>query len=322
MATHLKAEEREVVSQMLAAGATRKAIAERLGRDRSTIYRELRRNGLRGLYCAVHAQACATRRRRAARAKSRKLCRPENLAYVQERLRRCWSPDQIAGRSQVDFPADQRRKLSRQTIYTWLHWDDHRRRWIVFLRHYRRRRRRTPRPGRIDRGLAKRPQVINERSRFGDWEGDTIVGSRVGGGALVSLVERRSGYVALLPVSHRKARLVRRSICGRLGQMPAHLRHSLTLDHGTEFAEYTQLEQTLGLQVFFADPHSPWQRGTNENTNGLTRQFFPKGTNLKQVSRYKVAQAEKLLNDRPRKRLHYQTPSEVIAQAGYRAIQT
>ncbi len=142
MATHLKAEEREVVSQMLASGATRKAIAERLGRDRSTIYRELRRNGLRGLYCAVHAQACAVRRRRAARAKSRKLCRCENLAYVQERLRRCWSPDQIAGRSRVDFPADSRRKLSRQTIYTWLHRDDHRRRWVVFLRHYRRKRRR------------------------------------------------------------------------------------------------------------------------------------------------------------------------------------
>ena len=322
MATHLKPEEREVISQMLAAGATRKSIAERLGRDRSTLYRELRRNGLRGLYCAVHAQTCAARRRRAARAKSRKLFRPENLAYVQERLRDCWSPDEIAGRSQAEFPADSRRQLSRQTIYSWLQRDDHRRRWIVFLRHYRRKRRRAPRPGRIDHALAKRPQVINERSRFGDWEGDTIVGSGPQGGALISLVERRSGYVALLPVPHRKASQVRRSICGRLGQLPAHLRRSLTLDNGTEFAEYAQLEQALGLQVFFTDPHSPWQRGTNENTNGLARQFFPKGTNFNEVSRYKVARAEKLLNDRPRKRLNYQTPSEVIAQAGYRAIQS
>lgn len=319
---HLRAEEREVISQMFVSGATPPAIAKQLGRDPTTIRRELRRNGLKGLYCAVHAQQRATRRRAAARAKSRKLCRAENLEYVQERLRKCWSPDQIAGRSKRDFPGEPRRHLSRQIIYTWLAQDDHRRRWIVFLRHYHRKRRHKKPAGRTVRALAQRPAIINERGRCGDWEGDTIVGSGGRGGALVSLVDRRSGYLALLPVPNRKAKKVRRSICGRLQQLPAELRHSLTFDNGSEFADYAALEQALGLQVFFTDPHSPWQRGTNENTNGLIRQFFPKGTNLTQASRYKVAKAEKLLNERPRKRHNYQTPSEIFTQACQRAIQT
>src|SRR5205807_2072044 len=122
-------------------------------------------------------------------------------------------------------------------------------------------------------------------------------------------------------VPSRKAEQIRRALCGRLQQVPPELRQTLTFDNGTEFADYEQMQKTLGLEVFFTDPHAPWQKGTIENTNGLTRQFFPKRTNLGQVSRYKVARAEKLLNERPRKRLHYQTPSEVFTQACYRATQ-
>jgi IS30 family transposase len=307
---------------MIEAGASKAAIASQLGRDPSTIYRERRRNGWRGLYVAVDAQKVSERRRREARAKSRKLSRPENLAYVQERLRQCWSPDQIAGRSRVDFPENPGRTFSHQTIYTWLAKDDHRRRWVVYLRHYRRKRRLAKPVARVDRALAKRPAIVNERGRYGDWEGDTIVGSGRHGGALVSLVERKSGYLALLPVASRQATVVRRAVCGRLQQLPVELRQTLTLDNGSEFAEYEQLERTLDLVVFFTDPHSPWQRGTDENTNGLTRQFFPKGTNFNAVTRYKVARTENLLNDRPRKRLHYQTPSEVFSQQCSRALQT
>jgi IS30 family transposase len=307
---------------MLAAGKSPEAIAKVLHRDPTSVRRELRRNGFKGLYCAVHAQQLAERRRVEARAKSRKLARPENLEYVLQRLRKCWSPEQIAGRSQRDFAADSRRKLSRQTIYTWLANDDHRRRWIVFLRQYKRRRRHARALGRTDRALEKRPAIVNERGRFGDWEGDTIVGSGRHGGALISLVERKSGYLALLPVTSRKAALVRRSICGRLTQLPGELRQSLTFDNGSEFAEYAEIEKALALDVFFTDPHAPWQRGTNENTNGLVRQFFPKGTNLALASRYKVAKAEQLLNDRPRKRLNFQTPSEVLNAERCRALQT
>lgn len=319
---HLKPEEREVISQMFEAGASKPAIAKRLGRHRTTISRELRRNGACGIYFAVDAQQLAERRRCEARAKSRKLNRPENLAYVQERLRQCWSPDQIAGRSRREFPENPERTFSHQTIYNWLARDDHRRRWIVYLRHYRRKRRRTKSAGRVDRALAKRPAIVNERGRYGDWEGDTIVGSGRHGGALVSMVERKSGYLALLPVPSKHATNVRRAMCGRLQQLPPELRHTMTLDNGSEFAEYELLESTLDMEVFFTDPHAPWQRGTDENTNGLARQFFPKGTDFNQVSRYKVARAENLLNDRPRKRLNYQTPSEVFLQQRYRALQT
>jgi transposase, IS30 family len=323
MAYHqLRAEEREVISQMAAAGKSPPTIAEFLDRDPTSIRRELRRNGFKGLYCAVHAQQLAERRRREGRAKCRKLAQPENREYVEQRLRKCWSPEQIAGRSKRDFPADPRRKLSRQTIYTWLAHDDHRRRWIVYLRQYKRRRRHARAPGRMDRALQKRPAIINERGRFGDWEGDTIVGSGRHGGALISLVERKSGYLALLPVAGRKAEPVRRSICGRMAQFPSDLRHSVTFDNGSEFADYAVLEKALGIDVFFTDPHAPWQRGTDENTNGLVRQFFPKGTNLRLVSRYKTAKVEQLLNDRPRKRLNFQTPSEVFNAECYRALQT
>ncbi len=216
--------------------------------------------------------------------KTEKLIRPEYLAYVHEQPRQCWSPDQIALR------------------------------WIVYLRQYRRKRRRTKSAGHVDRALEKRPQIVNERDRFGDWEGDTIIGLGRHGGALVSLVERRSGYLALLPVPSKHAKKVRQALCDRLQQIPLELRQTMTLDNGCEFAEYEQLENTLGIEVFFSDPHAPWQKGTNENTNGLTRQFFPKGTNFNQVSRYKVARAENLLKDRPRKRLNYQTSNEVFAQ--------
>jgi len=319
---HLKPEEREVISQMYATGASNESIGAELGRAASTISRELRRNGVGEFYFAVDAQKLAEQRRRGARAKSRKLNRPENLAYVQERLRQCWSPDQIAGRSRREFPENPERTVSHQTIYNWLARDDHRRRWIVYLRRYPRKKRRTKSAGRVDRALAKRPAVVNERGRYGDWEGDTIVGAGRHGGALVSMVERKSGYLALLPVSSKHAAHVRRAMCGRLQQLPPALRQTMTLDNGSEFAEYELLESTLDMEVFFTDPHAPWQRGTDENTNGLARQFFPKGTDFNQVSRYKVTRAENLLNDRPRKRLHYQTPSEVFTQQRYRAVQT
>ena len=319
---HLRPEEREVISHMLSAGASKKSIAQAVGRHRTTISRELRRNGYRDFYVAVDAQQVADRRRQQARAKSRKLNRPENREYVIERLRMCWSPDQIAGRSSLDFPQNPERRFSRETIYKFVAQDDHSRRWRVLLRHHRPRRRRKNPTRTTDRALARRPAIVNQRGRYGDWEGDTIVGAGRHGGALVSLVERKSGYLVLLPVPNRHADKVRGSICGRLQQLPAELRQTLTLDNGSEFAQHEQLERMLEMVVFFTDPRSPWQRGSNENTNGLVRQFHPKGTNFNEVSRYKVGRTETLLNDRPRKRLNYQTPSEIFNQQCCRALQT
>lgn len=322
MATHLTPEEREVLSQMLAQGLTRRAIAKALGRNASTIYRELRRNGHRGLYCAVHAQACAERRRREARRQSCKMQRPELRDYVQSHLRKCWSPEQIAGRLPWDYPENPALRISHQTIYAWLATDDHRRRWCRYLRRYRPRKRNCRARKQACRALRLRPEIIARRERYGDWEGDTIVSPPRSRSALVSLVERKSGYVELAAIADRQAVTTNQAIYRRLSFYPSGLRHSLTLDNGSEFSQPEALTASLHLDVFFTDPHSPWQRGTNENTNGLARQFFPKGTCFSKVSRYKVAKVQDLLNHRPRKRLGFRTPSEVLQEQRCRAIQT
>jgi IS30 family transposase len=321
MAPHLKAEERAVLAQRIAAGVSKVAIARELHRDRRTIDRELRRNSTFGLYCPVQAQKLSVRRRCQGRAKCRKLARPENLAYVQEGLRAYWSPDQIAGRSRRDFPQDRRRQLSRQLVYNWLKSYDHRQPWLAFLRRGgKKRRRRQPQPHAGPQAVANRPEIVNTRGRDGDWEGDTIVGP--GSAMLANMTERRSGFLVMLPVPQRTAQAVRQTLRGRLTQFPAALRLTATFDNGREFLETKALESALGLEVFYTRPGSPWQRGSIENLNGLIRQFFPKGTNFRHESRYRIARVEQLLNDRPRKRLNYQTPSETFQQQCQRAIQT
>jgi IS30 family transposase len=322
MAHHLRLEEREVISEMLAQGASYRRIARALGRDRTTISREVHRNRCVGRYWASYAQHAAMRRRCQAREKSAKMNHPEIASYVQQKLRKWWSPEQISGRMRRDFPGISRLRISHQTIYDWIKQDGHRRPWQCYLRRFRLGRRRRRNQQQVSRSLKQRPDVINRRERYGDWEGDTIVGPRHVGPVLVTLVERRSGYLELAWAADAKSATVARSVASRLAKHPAQLRHSATFDNGSEFAQVSTLEQSLQISVFFADPGAPYQRGTNENTNGLIRQYFPKGTGFSSISRYKVAQAQDLLNHRPRKRLGYQTPHEVIAKERYRATQT
>lgn len=158
-----------------------------------------------------------------------------------------------------------------------------------------------------------RPEIINRRRRYGDWEGDTIVG-KGRRSALVTLVERKSGYLRMGRADDMKARTTTRVTRRRMEDLPEPLRRSITFDNGKEFAEHQKLTRTLGLVVYFALPYRSWQRGTNENTNGLLRQFFPKGTDFSRISHHEVARVEKLLNERPRKRLGYRTPAEVLAK--------
>lgn len=321
MARHFRAEEREVIAQRLAAGVTQKAIGMELHRPERTIRREIARNSIGGVYCAVQAQKLSEQRRRRGRAKCRKTAQPEVVDYIIEGLRKFWSPDQIAGRSRLDFPDQPQRWISRQSIYNWLEKYDHRRSLQKCLRrHWRVRRPRKPPPQPPPQALAERPAIVDQRGRDGDWEGDTIVGP--GLAALISLVERRSGFLALMPTPRRRARPVRLAITGRLSHYPAELRQSLTLDNGPEFSEEEELEHALGLRVYHTQPHCPWQRGCIENLNGLIRQYCPKGTNFHDLSRYRIAQIEHSLNERPRKRLNYQTPSEIFRQKCQRTIQT
>jgi IS30 family transposase len=307
MACHLTFQERELLYRLLKKGKSKTEIAELMGRDRSTIYRELNRNTRRGGYEPELAQHLADRRRLACR-RPRKLDDPDAHEYVRERLNKCWSPDQIAGRRRRDYRRRRARWFSRQTIYNWIDkkapgW----RRWL------RRGGRPPEKRGKLTEcvRINGRPEVINRRRRYGDWEGDTVVG-KGRRNALVTLVERKSGYARIGLAENLKAQTTRQVAVKRMRDLPASLRRSVTFDNGKEFAEHEQLSRSLALEVYFALPYRPWQRGTNENTNGLLRQFFPKGTDFSRISHHEVARVEQLLNERPRKRLGYRTPSEVL----------
>jgi IS30 family transposase len=308
----LSMEEREVVSQMWSAGHSRKAIAQRLGRSRSTIGRELARNGhADGSYSAVSAQQKAIRRRRE-RPLVRKLQRPELNAAVRSRLTREWSPDQIAGRLQYDHPEEKQFHVAAQTIYTWLEQDGDRDHWKTFLRRGGQPPK-SPRSGQIPRQVKidGRPEAANQRQRLGDFEGDTIV-SRGKRSGLVTLVDRKSRYLLAAKLKDRTARRTRRKIERLLKDLPPELRHTATFDNGKEFSEHEALARNAGIDVFFAHPYASWERGTSEQTNGLLRQYYPKGTDFAEVSHHDLARTVESINQRPRKCLGYKTPSEVF----------
>jgi IS30 family transposase len=308
MANHLTFQERQFLYRLKRKGKTNPEIAELMGRDRSTIHRELKRNmGQRG-YRPKQAQRLAEERRLASR-RPHKMDEPDVHQYVQDRLEKCWSPEQIAGRVQCDYPRAPARWLSRQTIYDWI--ESRAPEWQRLLR----------RGGRPPEKRGKltdcvridgRPDVINRRRRYGDWEGDTIVG-KSRHSALVTLVERKSGYVRIGRVDSMKSDRTMRVAKRRMKDLPSALRRSMTFDNGKEFAEHRRLTRELGLDVYFADPYASWQRGTNENMNGLLRLLFPKGPDFTQISHRNGAGVEQLINERPRKRLGYRTPAEILA---------
>ncbi len=308
----LSMEEREIVSQMFASGHSQKAIAERLGRARCTIGRELARNGQAdGSYSAVVAQQKAIVRRRE-RPLTRKLQRPELNTAVRSRLTQEWSPDQIAGRLKHDHPNAPQFQVRPQTIYAWIDQDRHCEHWKTFLRRGGKPRK-SPRTGPIPRQVKidGRPEAVNRRARLGDFEGDTIV-SRGKRSGLVTLVDRKSRFLLAAKLKDRTARRTRQKIQRLLGALPPDQRHTATFDNGKEFSDHEALARALGIDVFFAHPYASWERGTSENTNGLLRQYYPKGTDFADISHYDLARTVESLNQRPRKCLGYKTPSEVF----------
>jgi IS30 family transposase len=321
MANHLTLEEREVIAQMRSAGRNQAEIARRLNRAASTISRELGRNRSSNGYWAVAAQTKAEIRR-SQRPRVCKLQQPAVRRYVQERLRQYWSPDEIAGRSREDFPHDRTRHISHQTIYTWIRAQKGNY-WRCHLRSSGWRRPEARNRGRLSAcaSIDGRPAVVDRRGRYGDWEGDTVVGKGRRGGA-VTLVERKSGYLLLGRVGNLQAATVRRSATDLYGSTPPALRKTLTLDNGKEFAEHQQLAADAELKIYFARAYCAWQRGTNENTNGLIRQFFPKGTDLATIPEHRFTKVQQLLNNRPRKRLGYRTPLEILGSRLNLAIDT
>jgi IS30 family transposase len=312
MARHLTSEERDRIAQLRHQGAAQNEIAAALARSPATISRELRRNGSGDSYYPAQAEQRAARRRRE-RPLVRKWDDPLLGDEIRGGLTHGWSPKQIEGRLREQHPDDPRRRVSAQTIYTSIARSDDRRHFESFLRRRGKRpyRRRKPAPRSGSARIDQRPDEIEQRLRLGDFEGDTVLGPP-GTGGLATLVDRKSRYTIVVKIQSKDADHVHAKLKQRLLELDAERRRSITFDNGTEFARCHRLEKHLGMALYFADPGCPYQRGTNENTNGLIRQYFPKGTNFQDVSHAEVRHVENLLNARPRACLGFRTPSEVF----------
>lgn len=317
---HLTPQERYVISHLKVAKFSLREIARRLGRHHSTISREIKRNGPTypgGVYWYFFIDPMVEKKRRKARNFRRQNHAPL-VQYVEDKLQVDWPPEVISCRVRADHPHDQRMRVSHETIYRWVSLDASQ--GGSLYRHLRRRhkhRRRQKRygagrrfiPGRV--GIEERPHEVARRSRFGDWEGDLVLG-RKGIGAIATHVERKSRYLMATLLPDRKADSFNASAIPAYQGLPKHLCRTLTLDNGKEFSRFKELETRTGLSVYFAAPYAAWQRGTNENTNGLLRFYFPKGTNLKRISERALQRTVDRLNNRPRKCLGYRTPQEVF----------
>ena len=319
--THMSVEERETLSLGLAQGYSLRAMATVLGRALSTVSREAARNARGSPYRACTAQRLAAARARQPR-RQRKLLDPWLWQYVRTHLVQGCSPEQIAGRLRHAYPDDMRKRLSAETIYAALYVLPRgtlRTELLAALRQARKARR--PRTRGTDRrghipnmtSIADRPAEVAARTVPGHWEGDLIKGAR-NGSAVGTLVERTTRLVILARMEGTDAVSAREGFTRKLRYVPAPLRKTLTYDRGKEMAEHERLAQRLALQLFFADPHSPWQRGTNENTNGLLRQYLPKGTDLSGYTQRELNAIAHRLNTCPRKCLNFATPLEVFTQ--------
>lgn len=312
--------EREEISCGLASGESLGSLARRLGRDKGSLSREVRRNTKEGeTYRAGLAQ-----RRTAGRwcRRQRVLAqRPVLWQRVCEGLRAHWSPQQIAFRLKRDYPDDAQMQVSHETLYSYLYVLPCGRLKAELLDALRRpRRARRPRSRLQDaRGqiadmlsIEQRPAEVADRTVPGHWEGDLIMGGH-NRSAVGTLVERTSRYVLLAPLTTGKdAATVRQAFAHEIRVLPAQLRRSMTYDQGREMSEHKLFTQQTQMIVYFAHPHSPWERPTNENTNGLIRQFLPKGRDLSKVPVAELKRIQDLLNDRPRKTLNWRTPNEVM----------
>jgi transposase, IS30 family len=316
----LTIEEREEILIGLRQGESMSSIARRLNRAPSTITREVAANGGPEHYGVWRGQCGA--RERARRPKIPKLCHAPLVNQISAWLEECWSPDEIAKRLQREFPDDPMMHVSHETIYQSLFVQGRgelRRELARCLRSGRAQRR--PRTKVDKRGkiadmvmISERPAAVADRAVPGHWEGDLIMGAN-NRSAVGTLVERSTRYVLLLHLSAGKgAEDVRHAMERAIGTLPAKLVRSVTWDQGVEMTEHGKFTIATGVPVYFCDPHSPWQRGTNENTNGLLRQFLPKGTDLSVFTRADLDEIERKLNGRPRKTLEYMKPSEKLAE--------
>ena len=321
----LSAVQRETIGLMLAAGHSDAEIAAVVGCHRSTVWRERRRNGnTGGGYRPSTAQHRAETRARTTHRQTSKLAVPGPLRdYVVAGLQALWSPQEIAARIKVDHPEDPQMRVCAETIYQSLFVQARgglKRELTAHLRTQRQRRKPQARSRNDDRRgrlvatipISQRPAEAADRAVPGHWEGDLIVG-RENGSAIGTLVERASRYVLLIHLPGRRtAQEFYEAIVPTINTLPVELKRSLTWDNGKEMAMHREITMATDMSVYFADPHSPWQRGSNENTNGLLRQYFPKGISLRQFDPDHLAGVARQLNGRPRETLNWRTPAEAL----------
>lgn len=315
--------EREEISRGLAAGESLRAIAGRLQRTPSTVTREVARNGGRRRYRACAADHAALRRTH--RPKRSKLARCDRLRQVVEsKLELRWSPQQISGWLVAEFPDEPEMRVSHETIYLSLFVQSRgalRKELFRYLRSGRATRRPLGHSVMNGQGqlrgtvnISERPAEANDRAVPGHWEGDLIFGKRMS--AMATLVERKSRFVMLIGLPHgHTADVVADALAAKIVELPTQLRRSITWDQGKEMAEHARFSVETGVPVYFCDPRSPWQRGSNENTNGLLRQYFPKRTDLKGHSQAHLDAVAAELNDRPRQTLGWRSPSQSLDEA-------
>jgi IS30 family transposase len=314
--------EREEISRGMVAGQSLRAIAALLGRAPSTVSREINRNEGRRRYRASRADQAAWDRAR--RPKTCKLVENRALArIVARKLKGLWSPEQIAGWLKYTYPDDENFQLSHETIYKSLFIQARGALKKELLQHLRRTRmmrrgrshtQKTATHGRISGtvSIRERPASVEDRAVPGHWEGDLIIGSN--NSQIATLVERHTRYVMLVRVPSKDTKTVINALIKHAHKLPRELYKSLTWDRGKEMADHQRFSLDTDVKVYFCDPRSPWQRGSNENTNGLLRQYFPKGIDLSSIHQNRLNAVARQLNERPRKTLDFRTPAERFNQ--------
>lgn len=307
----LRHEDRCQIDALLQRGVSQAQVAAQLGFSQSSVSREIARNCTRGTYHHEQAQAKA-QARQSVRAQPRKLTSRLRAMIMRLLQTKRWSPEQIS-----DHLARRTASISHETIYRMIWRDKHAggELWRCLRRRGKRYNKRADKtagrgiiPGRID--ISCRPKIVDQRRRIGDWEGDTMMGCNRRG-ALLTLVERRTRVLKMKLLPQATTALTSRAIIRRMKRIAKRV-HTITFDNGKEFAGHAEIALALNARIYFARPYHAWERGLNENTNGLIRDFFPKGTDFTKLSHAQVARVERLLNDRPRKILGFKSPSEVF----------
>jgi IS30 family transposase len=321
----LSLDEREEISRGIARGHSARRIARELGRSHTTITREIERCGGRTHYRAHAADREAWHRSRRPRPTKLELC-PELRRVIEERLRDDHSPEQIAGWLRLAYPDNESMQVSHETIYRALYVQARGALKRELTKHLRRgRSRRYARAQSSKRSgqgkltemvmISERPPEVEDRAVPGHWEGDLLMGNRQSPAAIATLVERQTRYLQLVALPDgTEAERVAGALAKSITTLPAQLRRSLTWDQGHEMSEHRRFSVESGVEVYFCDPQSPWQRGSNENTNGLLRQYFPRRQSLAGITQEHLDEVAAKLNSRPRKTLGFQTPAEKLAE--------